>query len=258
LEAEKNPERYNGKTASKDIANFALSKLPNFVSSVDDEFLESNPLKPKVLLFSQKDSSSPLYKTLAKVFREKMMFGLIISSNSKLIERFGVKQFPKLMVVLNNQPITYSGKFTLQELQKFFVQQVKQADEIRKKDTSGVFLELNKKSKSLCPKDSFCVMFFIDAKDNTAYAPLLQEAQRRHPKFHIMWVDRIKQRFFVEVFYGGLDSDAVLVYNSKKSKFSLLEDEISNRSVELFIEKTSSGDTKWSKLEGGSPLNYLQ
>jgi len=50
-----------------------------------------------------------------------------------------------------------------------------------------------------------------------------------------------------------------LIYNSKKSKFVWMPNlhEWTSTEVGLFIDKTSSGDIPWNKLEDSKPLNKL-
>jgi len=255
------PEKYKGKLTASDISNFGLSKIPNFVSKVNNEFLESNPMKPKVILFSTKETSSALFKTLAKIFRDKMMFGLVSQSSTNLVNQFKVTKFPQVIMISapNTPPIPYEGSLNFQEMQKFLTQLLKKVDEEQKKDTSGIFLELTSKTKSLCPKDSICAMFFLDPMTKSTYIPILQQIQTAHSKFNVMWIDRTKQSSFEEVFYGGPATQGVLVYNYKRNKFVWMEDvDITQKTVTQFIEKIISGDVFWNRVHDNEPFLKLR
>jgi len=189
-----------------------------------------------------------------------MTFGLIPQSSSELVAKFGVKNFPQLVVIPapNVSPVFYNGKLTLQDMLRFLNQQLRQAEEERKKDTKGVFLELTKTSKTLCPKDSFCIILFVNPNKISNFVPILQEVQRAHPKFNVMWVNRTKQKSFEEIFNGEPNQDfSALFINTKRSKFVWLDEELTQQSLKLFIDKAVSGDVSWEKLSLETPLDTL-
>jgi len=120
-----------------------------------------------------------------------------------------------------------------------------------------LFFELSK-SKALCPHDGMCIIFFINHDENNMFLPILHSVQRTHPKFHVMWVDRKKEKSFEGEFLGSTNKESVVFYNSKRSKFALMEDiEWTETSVSLFIDKATSGDINWKKLDR-NPLELLQ
>lgn len=87
----------------KSISAFATKKMQSFVSVVTDEnfdsFLERDPQRYKVLIFTERKSTAPLYKALSKQYKDKLSFGEVRKSEKGLISKFGVTQFPTLLVV---------------------------------------------------------------------------------------------------------------------------------------------------------------
>jgi len=87
------------------MAMQAVNEMDDFVSIVTDsnymEYASKSPNKMKLLLFTEKTLTPPLFKTLSKEFRNSVDFGLVKKSAQDLISRFGVTEFPKAMK-LNN------------------------------------------------------------------------------------------------------------------------------------------------------------
>lgn len=77
--------------------------MQSFVSIVTDEnfeqFIERDPLKFKVLLFTERKTTAPIFKALSKQYKDKLIFGEVRKSELKLIEKFSVTQFPTILVV---------------------------------------------------------------------------------------------------------------------------------------------------------------
>ncbi len=117
------PKDYKGGRSAKDMVDGVLKEIPNYVHTVQTDnatvfladqydpvlrppfsfLLCSHSLAerryPKALLFTEKDTVSPLFKSLAVQFRGRMRLGQAQSSDSKLAEMFGITSFPKLVAV---------------------------------------------------------------------------------------------------------------------------------------------------------------
>jgi hypothetical protein len=72
-------ERYTGKIEWKSIASFATKKMQSFVSVVSSEtyqsFLDRDPTKYHVILFTERKTTAPIFKALSKQFKDKLLFG---------------------------------------------------------------------------------------------------------------------------------------------------------------------------------------
>lgn len=71
--------QYKGKMEWKNIAGFASKKMQSFVNVVTQEnydgFVQGSTTKNKILLFTDKKVTPPLYKSLSKTYKEKLIFG---------------------------------------------------------------------------------------------------------------------------------------------------------------------------------------
>lgn len=104
-------EKYEGKLEWKSIGSFATSKMQNFVSIVTsetyDQFIKNQPSKYKVLLFTERKSTAPIFKALSKQFKEKLVFGEVRKSETELIQKYKVTQFPTILVITD--PYEHTG-----------------------------------------------------------------------------------------------------------------------------------------------------
>jgi hypothetical protein len=75
--SEKEPVKYTKNWTEKDLANFAVGFMESFVEYVSQtnykDFIKRDLFK--VLLFTDKKSTPPLYKVLSKDFKDKLIFG---------------------------------------------------------------------------------------------------------------------------------------------------------------------------------------
>ena len=62
--------------------------MQNFVSIVTDEnyesFIQREPSKYKVLLFTERKTTAPLLKALSKQYKDKLLFGEVRKSEAQL------------------------------------------------------------------------------------------------------------------------------------------------------------------------------
>eukprot|EP00287_Rhodomonas_sp_CCMP768_P014512 CAMPEP_0196760428 /NCGR_PEP_ID=MMETSP1091-20130531/105208_1 /TAXON_ID=302021 /ORGANISM="Rhodomonas sp., Strain CCMP768" /LENGTH=719 /DNA_ID=CAMNT_0042109313 /DNA_START=21 /DNA_END=2181 /DNA_ORIENTATION=+ len=118
------PVDYKGGRSAKNIVDGVLAEMPNYVHIVQADnattFLADD--YPKALLFTDKETVSPLFKSLAVHLRGKMRLGQAQSSDTKLAEMFGVTSFPKLVAVPGTEAtaaVLHEGKIKRDELVTF-------------------------------------------------------------------------------------------------------------------------------------------
>ncbi|CAG8492337.1 10819_t:CDS:2 [Acaulospora colombiana] len=121
----KKAKDYNGPRTAKGIADFALPEIPSFVQPISnehpttktltiEEFLEKeNETMPKVILFTDKDRTTYLYKALSVDFHDRLLFGEVRKREKVIGEKYGVEDYPKLIVVTwgTNEMIDYKGRY---------------------------------------------------------------------------------------------------------------------------------------------------
>ncbi|CAG8446443.1 16454_t:CDS:2 [Dentiscutata erythropus] len=107
----KKPKDYLGARTAKAIVDYALPEIPSFVHTIsnsysisraltmDEFFSKENDTISKVVLFTNKDQTTPLYKALSCEFHNRLIFGEVKEKESAIAEKFGVNKFPKLFVI---------------------------------------------------------------------------------------------------------------------------------------------------------------
>ncbi|KAJ1026290.1 hypothetical protein NDA16_002377 [Ustilago loliicola] len=142
------PKDYQGPRTAKDIAAYMVDALPMGAKKLKaeelQEYVEKDATAPKVILFSKKPTSSPLYKSLALDFRKSLSFAFLrgdqrpIQSAARL--HLGVEvsddKLPFLVVVpsrpegedLDNSAIkVYTGPLKYHELNAWIKQTIPEA-----------------------------------------------------------------------------------------------------------------------------------
>lgn len=96
------PEDYNGGRAMKDIVDHAKYVMPGYIARVKDSgidaFFRDERRLPHVLLFTDKTSTSPLYKGMSAEFRNRASFGEVRKNDAgSLLAKYSVDTFPTLL-----------------------------------------------------------------------------------------------------------------------------------------------------------------
>ncbi|CAM0136133.1 hypothetical protein VKS41_005474 [Umbelopsis sp. WA50703] len=160
--ATKRPTDYQGPREAKPIVDHLLAIQPSNVRFVKgdasqvkskksislDNFLETdNSTMPKALLFTDKPTTTPLYKALSVDFVDRMLFGEVKKSVKEAVESFGISNFPTLVVLTpDSGAVEYSGKLKKNALEEFLNQHALPASEKSKeKNKSKVKKEKSKK-----------------------------------------------------------------------------------------------------------------
>lgn len=72
-------------------ARFVGSRVVEVTQNNYDTFINDNPGKPKVILFTDKKGTPLIFKALSSHFDKTLLFGLIKSSESGLVSKYKVK-----------------------------------------------------------------------------------------------------------------------------------------------------------------------
>lgn len=96
------PDDYNGGRTMKDIVDHAKYVMPGFIARVKDSgidaFFRDERRLPHVLLFTDKTTTSPLYKGMSAEFRNRASFGEVRKKDAgALLEKYSVESFPTLI-----------------------------------------------------------------------------------------------------------------------------------------------------------------
>lgn len=61
-----------------------------------------------VILFTDRKTTAPLFKSLSKIYKDKLLFGECKKSEVELYKKFGITETPKLLVLTD--PYNYKGE----------------------------------------------------------------------------------------------------------------------------------------------------
>ena len=117
-------EKYTGEMTADSLMKAAVKKMQNFVSPVSEDnyqsFIENEPAKHKILLFTDSKNTPSTYKALSKKFLERLNFGEV--QKGPLAKKFGIESYPTIVAVTdpdNFKGETYSGEMKIDKIAKF-------------------------------------------------------------------------------------------------------------------------------------------
>lgn len=241
-------EKYTGKMDWKSIANFATKKMQSFVSLITSEtyeqFVSTQPTKYHVLLFTERKSTPPIYKALSKQYKDKLLFGEVRKSDTEMLKRFGITEFPKIVVITDPYSFeneVYTGEIKYDRITKFLnTYSYKQA--AYKKAADIVELTEQKYKSGVCKKTSsnICVILFTDASRSLVeqVRPLLSSYENDPVTF--VFVDKEKEKEIHDLF--GESSNSVVAYKPKRGRYAAYRDQdLSTAGVKNFVDSILGG-----------------
>jgi len=204
----KNPEPYQGQRTASAIANYATSRLPNFVVTKNlDSFFSDSSLN-RVALFTDKKKTSNIYKALAIEFKDRLAFGQVSGSNKELMSKYDIESVPTFVVIDKEGTHKFEGKPSLESLTAFFEpyakplekktnsrqrQQTQQSEP--EPDRPAELIEISDESsfQSQClDKSGPSLIAIFDKSSDEAesqQATLLQVAEKYKKQFRFLYVD---------------------------------------------------------------------
>mmetsp|Transcript_75193 Transcript_75193/g.178698 ORF Transcript_75193/g.178698 Transcript_75193/m.178698 type:complete len:421 (+) Transcript_75193:152-1414(+) len=110
---------YDGKMETKAISAKISKMIPDYSTKLTmdnvDQFLTTEPTKPKVILFSKQKTPATMFKALSSetVFKRTVKFGFVAESEEDVVAKFKIKKFPTIMMQRGSKAEikeTYSGE----------------------------------------------------------------------------------------------------------------------------------------------------
>ncbi|KAG9299478.1 hypothetical protein G9A89_009431 [Geosiphon pyriformis] len=291
----KKPKDYQGPRTAKAIVDFVLPEIPSFVQPITnknptkksmtiDEFLEKdNETLSKVILFTNKQRTTTLYKALSVDFHDRLLFGEVRHTDSLVLKRFGVDSFPKLIVIPKGKSdvITFDGKLKHETLFEFLnghalpfkpkIKKTEKPNETPKKDSEEIpetfdpeILEARTQTdleKNCLSTSNFCIFTFSTLELEFPESVSEHEAnlaivRRVKEKLHKSFAGKIKLGF---VWFNSLYDDAkkmikdfkiadlfpnLVILNPKKQAYRALLGPFDEESIERFIKDAINGRVK--------------
>jgi len=127
------------------MVDWVVERIPNHVTRLTspklDDFLSKKNETAKVILFTNKGTTSALYKALAVDFLDSVSFAQIRDKEKEAVEKFGVTKYPTLVLLPGGEKdgLVYDGAMKKDDLVKF-VSQVAEPNKgapVVKKSTSS-------------------------------------------------------------------------------------------------------------------------
>eukprot|EP01017_Pseudomicrothorax_dubius_P038492 TRINITY_DN5774_c0_g1_i3.p1 TRINITY_DN5774_c0_g1~~TRINITY_DN5774_c0_g1_i3.p1 ORF type:complete len:494 (+),score=89.53 TRINITY_DN5774_c0_g1_i3:41-1522(+) len=155
-----------------DIIKFISSKMENYVKPITkkswDDFLHESIGIPKVVVFTQKDTTSPFFKFLSKEFKDSLVMGEVRANERDLLKKFKVTSFPSIIVVhdiLGEKYEKYEGVLSNPEILAYLKGQAQEVKGRSKGVKNLNQLDKNKYHSGSCgPRDNtYCLLFLLDS-----------------------------------------------------------------------------------------------
>ena len=212
-------EVYKGEKTYKAMSNFAVERMQSFVRLVTstniDEFFASEPNTAKILVFTERTTTAPLFKALSKEFKGRVSIGEVRSSETKLSARFEVSKFPALLGLTSLDSATvFTGEMKRDPIEKWIREFMYEA----KSRTTVMELTKGVVSAGSCGKSdsNYCVMLFLDGKDKEKIEQLESvAAQFAKDPVGFFWVNKEKNPTAFE----RMGKNELVVYRPKRKKY---------------------------------------
>ena len=276
-------EVFNGdRTSAEALTEWIYESVPDFVmplkAKLVDNFLQQNPLKPKLILFY--DGEAPKeYVALAANFQEDFMFCVISAKDKANMQRFQVTTTPAIRLLYIEPPkegeslgtnVQYSAAAYpasnlvylqmhqwLQQVQiQVLGKDIGQNAKPPKKEAEPVELvgtpeELDEK----CGTKGLCVIAFVNQeegkkkeKDEAVIWDVAQEKSDKPLKF--VYVDPVAQRSFAAAF-EVMESDVptVTVVSMRKNRFATYRKTFSSEGVAEFLDQVLAAKQRTQMIQ---------
>jgi len=245
------------------LANFAVSLMESFVvfltSENFQEFVNSEPEKHKVLLFTAKKATPPLFKALSKDLKGKLLFGEVRQSSAELIEKFKITKIPTLMVLTDAEKSTgvfYEGNYKKDAIMKFlreyaYTSAKKKSNKVDRGEAMEITRSSLKESQKCGGSDAnLCFLMITPMGIQPDLMDLLKNLANVYADDPIHFC-YIKKDYinYKELFNNEVDdAPGIVIIRGKRSRFTKFESEFSVEKIKDFIDQTLGGSSTFKKM----------
>jgi len=248
-----------------------LKQLPSFVTTVtsknSENFFSSDPELAKVLLFTNKKETTPLYKALSIDFHYQLNLGQVKDTETELVEKYKITKYPTLVVVPpSGDVVTYSGELKhaalfafLKPHAKVLEQQQEQKTPPPPKQEEFVYdVKLEVKDQATFDKicgNTNCIVTLLDPENSSPeeHTKYLTEMVKVHDKnknlFRFVWMDGVRQSDFTDKFNLNSGFPSVILVNQKKSSSIPYIGAFNEGSITEWLEKVLRGGIRASSVK---------
>jgi hypothetical protein len=212
-------EVYTGNRDYAGIADFAVARMQSFVRLVRgdsfQDFLDSEPNRLKILLFTSRKTTPPIFKVISKEFKEKVLIGEIRSTDNTLPARFNITDFPTVLALTSlNDPEIYTGEGKIDQLNAWI--RSFEGKSFEKPLVRELTRSLQKHGHCNKQDPTICILWFADSPTDPGVLEMRDVAREFvKDKVSFFWVNKGKYRDF----YEGFGETRGVIYKTKRLKF---------------------------------------
>ena len=267
-ENEKDYNKYDGKIDYNSLFNYAAKRMSYYVNEITKEklsdFFAKKPDKYHVILFTSKESTPSLYKALSKYYINKLIFGEVHKNQNELVELFKIREFPTLMVMLDeekNKYEIYKRKLDFESLKSYlgkFAGKQKLTNVAKIKEINyNIYNTLGTCSDS--DGKNICLIYLTkDYKPIRKDMKLLEAIHDKYEKDHIkvFYLNYKKNKNIFKSFEDINESNAkaVIIKGKRKKYMNIDKDEFENN-IYNAIDNIISGGGNFKKMKSNLALN---
>jgi len=291
-EKKKAAQDYNGARTAKALIDYATTLLPSKnVAKIDSlgAFEKLDSSLPRVLLFSEKATSPPMFTAMSLEFHQRASFGFVKKTASEVVSKYGVAAFPTVVLVPAGEeatPVTYAGDLKPDLFLNFLKKQIagEQPSQEPKDDgekpkakpnpkpeednSPAVVLEITSDAELnlQCEgKKHICLIAFLDPiadpNSQSSYLQTLQEvAEKNKKRYNVVWINSARQPDFFAHFQPA-DLPCLRVWNKKNGAVANVVASLTADSISRFLADVLTGKARTGKIapppaliEGGAPI----
>jgi hypothetical protein len=277
--------KYGGEMKKEKLVKAISKMIPNFSQEITaetaDNFLVSEPSKPKVLLFSNKDKVPTILKALSSdsVFKRSIKFAFVKHTEESVVKKMKVKKFPAFVMVRGSKSEIreeFKGDMNFREIHQWVnlysesgmgdkVQQAGQSEEETVEDARPWLVqdipELTRDSQAdVCFKgEGLCVIYLSNGPIPQADVDMLtglkskftSQLDGRGTTFKWMWIDLAVETEFKALFEVEELPGAVVFNPHKRLRFTKLDGaKASADKIRGLIDKIQGGDARFTMVKG--------
>eukprot|EP00397_Hematodinium_sp_SG-2012_P039187 GEMP01042750.1.p1 GENE.GEMP01042750.1~~GEMP01042750.1.p1 ORF type:complete len:410 (+),score=86.24 GEMP01042750.1:42-1271(+) len=280
-----NPQpAYNFQGTVEKLNNHLSKRIPDFTKVLNDDdfdaWVTTDPSKPKVILFSEKESVPTILKALSSetVFRRTVNFALMSSKNDKTHKKMKVKNMPAILMIRGTKAEIkewYKGDLKYEDIKNWvnLYSESGMGDAVHSGSGATTVEEskpwlvaeipelTGKSHQDICFKgEGLCLIYLnkgpiIDEKVldllTSLKSKFTSHVADRGAKWKWMWVDLELEKNFFELF-GEPELPGVVVFNPhKRLRWTKQESgPATESSINGLLDKILGGDARFTIVKG--------
>ena len=267
-ENEKDYNRYEGKVDFNSLFNYATKRMSYYVNEITKEklsdFFSKKNDKYHVILFTSKESTPSLYKALSKYFINKLIFGEVHQNQKELVRLFKIKEFPTLMVMLDeekNKYEVYKNKMNYESIKSYlnkFVTKKKVVNDNKVKEMNyNIYNTLSTCSSS--DGKNICLIYLTkDNRPNSKDKKILESIADKYENDHIkvFYINYKKNKNIFNSFEDLNENNAkAVIIKGKRKKYMNIDKDEFESNIYNAVENVISGGGNFKKMKEDLNLN---